>query len=50
MKEQGLGYLFTMKNTSRDLKNIDIFIELTNLQKNATEKNIIVDRLKNQIK
>ena len=50
MKEQGLGYLFTMKNTSRDMKNIDIFIELTNLQKNITEKNIIADRLKNQIK
>jgi hypothetical protein len=50
MKEQGLGYLFSMKNSSRDMKNIDIFLELTNLQKNIVEKNIVNDRLKNQIK
>lgn len=50
MKEKGLGYVFAMKNSSRDLKNVDIFIELTNLQKGITEKNIIIDRLKNQIK
>lgn len=50
MKEQGLGYLLSMKNSSRDLKNIDIFVELTNLQKSLTEKNIINDRLKSQLK
>ena len=46
MKENGLGYIFTAKNTSRDMKNIDIFVELTTLQKTLTEKTIIIDRLK----
>lgn len=39
-----------MKNSSRDLKNIDIFVEMTSMQKSMLEKNIIIDRLKSQIR
>jgi len=39
-----------MKNSSRDMKNVDIFVELTNMQKILLEKNIVIDRLKYQLK
>lgn len=50
IKDQGMAHFFKLQNSSRDMKHIDIFIELTNLQKTMTEKNIIIDRLKTQLK
>ena len=32
------------------MKNIDIYVELTNTRKLLNQKNIIIDRLKDQIK
>jgi hypothetical protein len=50
MHENSLGYLLALKNSSRDMKNVDIFVELTTLQKTLLEKNIVIDRLKSQLK
>ena len=32
------------------MKNIDVFIEMTTLQKSLNEKSIYIDRLKDQLK
>jgi len=32
------------------MKNIDIFVEMSQLQKQLTEKNIIIERQKNQLR
>ena len=45
-----MEYLIMAKNSSRDLKNIDIFVEMNMLHKQLTEKNIIIDRLQAQNK
>lgn len=50
LKDNGLEYFLNLKNSSRDLKNIDIFIEMNSLQKTLTEKMIIIDRQKNEFK
>lgn len=49
LKESGLQFFFNLKNSSRDLKNIDIFIQMNVLQKTLTEKNILLERQKSQI-
>lgn len=50
MHENSLGYILSLKNSSRDMKNVDIFVELTTMQKALLEKNIVIDRLRSQLK
>lgn len=44
MKEKGFEFVLGLKNTSRDKKSIDIFVEMTALQRQLTEKNLMLER------
>ena len=44
-----LSYLLGLKNTSKTMKNIDIFVELKQCQNKLKEKSLIISQQKQEI-